>query len=729
MSPPSLTVELQPQEDGRVEVQTKTSLAGQSQAVVSPPFRETIQRQAVALALEAVSFDPATWQKIPLVFQALKDLGLASDSGFTGLREGIGTALFEAFFPPGGLREALRANLNAASATAPARIELNFRAEDAEAGAYPWELLHDPDRGFVFANRRVALIRYVACPLPVRKLMTSDALNLLLVTARPVSQPTDPIQLPLLVDAESKAIEDGLTEPLKSGAIHFEPLPAATAARSTWEQLSDYLTTHTAAQAPHILHFDGHGGFGRRCAMAPAGCGLLNPSGDTVCRGCGRHLDGSAQGYLAFEARNKRPHWVSAREMSNLLVDAGVRLAVLTACKSAVVAGQSVFSGLGPALIQAGVPAVVAMQFSVTAEAAKSFTRSFYLALAEYAPATKAMGLARAALFVDETAWYRPVLYLRTDANNPEGKLFARKSKPKPAAVTPSAVPSVPVALPSQPVTDARELLKCILRNLELTEAAFQQQIGRRNGLYVRMRDRLGDLPALNPQFGGGGELWQEGEWQRQWEDFFFQYYDQLTKSELFEFRQIRAITETTIQTQNRDTWRILQANPTLIDAIPRLNDLRVHLTVWLNKYDGLFVNTREMCVLYTGVQDGVPFPRGIERSIQDWLEPPAPQPASAPQSTAKPKLGEPCPQPTINHTDLRNAIVQYFSLEELAVLCADVQQDLEDRGIKEQVNPEIVGGSGKTAIVLNLITFLERRGQLGCLEAVARRMRPNAFQ
>ena len=386
----------------------------------------------MALALEAVSFDPAAWQTIPQVFQALKDLGLGSDSGFTGLREGIGKALFEAFFPPGGLREALRANLNAATAEAPARIELNFRAEDAEVSAYPWELLYDPDRGFLFANRRAALIRYVACPLPVPKLMTSDALNLLLVTSRPISQPTDPIQLPLLVDAESKAIEDGLAEPLASGAIHLDPLPAASPARSTWELLSDYLTTHTGAQAPHILHFDGHGGFGRRCAIAPAGCGLLNPASDNVCRGCGRHLDGPAQGYLAFEARNKRPHWVSAREVSNLLVEAGVRLAVLTACKSAVVAGQSVFSGMGPALIQAGVPAVVAMQFSVTVEAARSFTRSFYLALAQYAPLTRAMGRARAALFADETAWYRPVLYLRTDAKNPDGKLFARKSKPKP---------------------------------------------------------------------------------------------------------------------------------------------------------------------------------------------------------------------------------------------------------------------------------------------------------
>ena len=65
MPAPAITVEFQPQADGRIEVQTKTSLTGQSQAVVSPPFRDPIQRQAVALALEAVSFEPTFWQKAP----------------------------------------------------------------------------------------------------------------------------------------------------------------------------------------------------------------------------------------------------------------------------------------------------------------------------------------------------------------------------------------------------------------------------------------------------------------------------------------------------------------------------------------------------------------------------------------------------------------------------------------------------------------------------------------
>lgn len=431
MPTPSLTIELQVQGNDRIDVRIRSNLTGQSQGVVTPPFSGAHQRQAVALALEEVRFALPAWQSVPEVFQALKDLGLGNDSGFTRLRDKVGKALFDAVFPPGNLREALHASLNAATTDSPARIELSFRAEDADIGAYPWELLYEEPRGFLFSNPRAALARYVACTLPVPELITSDAINLLLVAPRPVSRPTDPIQLPTLVDSESKAISEGLAEPLARGAIHLDPLPDASPSRSTWEQLNDYLTMHKGAQAPHILHFDGHGGFGQRCAMPPAGCGLPNLANDTCCRACGRRLDGPPQGYLAFESRNKQPHWVSAEELSNLLIAAGVRLAVLTACKSAVVAGQSVFSGMGPALIKTGVPAVVAMQFSVTDEAARGFTHSFYLALAQYEPLTRAMGLARASLFAYETAWYRPVLYLRTDAHNPDGRLFTRTSKPE----------------------------------------------------------------------------------------------------------------------------------------------------------------------------------------------------------------------------------------------------------------------------------------------------------
>ncbi len=45
--------------------------------------------------------------------------------------------------------------------------------------------------------------------------------------------------------------------------------------------------------------------------------------------------------------------------------------------------------------------------------------------------------------------------------------------------------------------------------------------------------------------------------------------------------------------------------------------------------------------------------------------------------------------------------------------------------GEYHQVDPEIVGGSGKPAQVLNLIQYLDRRGYLDYLVKAVRRARP----
>jgi hypothetical protein len=73
----------------------------------------------------------------------------------------------------------------------------------------------------------------------------------------------------------------------------------------------------------------------------------------------------------------------------------------------------------------------------------------------------------------------------------------------------------------------------------------------------------------------------------------------------------------------------------------------------------------------------------------------------------------------------LREAIVEKFSLDDLDLLCADVEQDLAADGIALQVSLELVGGSGKPGKVLNLIAYLERRGCLHYLVNAVRRSRP----
>jgi len=57
---------------------------------------------------------------------------------------------------------------------------------------------------------------------------------------------------------------------------------------------------------------------------------------------------------------------------------------LLNACQSA--RNARAFTGVGPALVDASLPAVVAMQFIVGDERARVFTQDFYGMLAHYLP-------------------------------------------------------------------------------------------------------------------------------------------------------------------------------------------------------------------------------------------------------------------------------------------------------------------------------------------------------
>ena len=65
------------------------------------------------------------------------------------------------------------------------------------------------------------------------------------------------------------------------------------------------------------------------------------------------------------------------------------------------------------------------------------------------------------------------------------------------------------------------------------------------------------------------------------------------------------------------------------------------------------------------------------------------------------------------------------FDNDELEALCWDAQGLLEEAGIDLPVNLEIVGGGSKTAIVMNLIDYFERRGYLDYLVQAVRNERP----
>jgi len=154
---------------------------------------------------------------------------------------------------------------------------------------------------------------------------------------------------------------------------------------------------------------------------------------------------------------------------------------------------------------------------------------------------------------------------------------------------------NVPLASP-----DIYESMRDIQKNLMDTQRAIIAQSRRRNALVDSIEQRLGKSHL-------------------EYEKFFYKYYSQLNDEERFEFNQIRAITDG-LEKGNRKILEIIEAHPVILETVPQMTDLRQHLVFWLNKYDRFFLDNPAMCVLYTGVEDGVPFPRAVDDAVSDWL-------------------------------------------------------------------------------------------------------------
>ena len=92
---------------------------------------------------------------------------------------------------------------------------------------------------------------------------------------------------------------------------------------------------------------------------------------------------------------------------------------------------------------------------------------------------------------------------------------------------------------------------------------------------------------------------------------------------------------------------------------------------------------------------------------------------------TASPALTHSFSMPMLTNACVREAMLQAFSMEELQVLSFDIQNDLATNGISLLVSPEMVGGSSKSALILNLIQYLDRRGYLSYLVKAVRAARP----
>jgi hypothetical protein len=311
-----------------------------------------------------------------------------------------GQQLFETLFADQTLRSAWA---ECRGQSPKRRIRLEIDAAAAELHALPWELLHE-GTVMLAAHSNTPFSRYLRIALPWGGPVEERPIGLLVVISNPDDLESEYNLVPIDVARERESLESVFTQvgPDKLQA-HFLDAPA------TLERLEQALRG-----GYHVLHFVGHGAYSIR--RRQAALYMQDDEGHTH-----RVLDDALAGMLARQG--VRP-----------------RLIFLVACQSATRSTVDAFLGLGPKLVNVGVPAVVAMQDVVTIETGRKFSAAFYQRLLDPSkptPVDQAVNEARSTLLTggrpDAAV---PVLFMRLksgqlwgDEADARGKLLGAKPK------------------------------------------------------------------------------------------------------------------------------------------------------------------------------------------------------------------------------------------------------------------------------------------------------------
>jgi pimeloyl-ACP methyl ester carboxylesterase len=248
-----------------------------------------------------------------------------------------------------------------------------------ELMSVPWEYLYDePD--FLAVSAWTPVVRYLDVARPRAPLAVSPPLRVLGIIS-------DVVDLPGLdVEGERRRLEAALRPPRAQGRVEVHWTQAATL---------DALLRKLHYGDFHVLHFIGHGAYDET----------------------------REDGLLLFQGPDEGGHEITGERLGMILQDhRSLRLVVLNACEGARSSQSDPFAGVAASLVQRGIPAVVAMQFEITDDAALTFAAYFYEALAHGDPVDRAVVHARLGIFAsgNDVEWGTPVLFLRAA----DGRLF-----------------------------------------------------------------------------------------------------------------------------------------------------------------------------------------------------------------------------------------------------------------------------------------------------------------
>lgn len=360
--------------------------------------------------LAALQWEHKVVERFPKYVQPLTDLKLMRGSNLVaGFNAKVGQALFDILFSK---REAF-AKLEKAMESKPAALQLRFDENAVAIARYPWELLYYGKTSLGMQGGGLQITRYITCHNSPSPLKVKPPLRILFISPRPSDQDELPnVEVPALIQM-----------------LVAQPFRCERLEPPTWAALRDKLSEARKNKEPyHILHFDGHGNVNVVCPNCKKPCGPAQKYCE-ICK-CDLTWAATPTGDLYFEKADGKTDAVSADRFCQLLASddpaLSPRLVVLSACRSGEVKGESVFNSLAPALIQAGVPAVIAMQGMVEVAMAKKFMEAMYRELAHTGNIPYAVNEARWTISDDK--FFIPVVYLRS-TDDGHGQLFETASR------------------------------------------------------------------------------------------------------------------------------------------------------------------------------------------------------------------------------------------------------------------------------------------------------------
>lgn len=301
-------------------------------------------------------------------------------------------------------------------------IRIRLALSPPELAVLPWEVLYDQrTKCYLSTSGKTPLTRYINLFEPIRYLKIAPPVKVLAVI---------PGGSGLDVEKEEKLISDALKE---LGSVHIDVLKEKVTRAGISRALVE--------EQYHILHFIGHGTFE------------------------------NGQGYLLINTEDDDFDLVSADIFADFFRNyASLKLVVLNACQGAEVSSSKELAGMAPQLVSRGIPAVVAMQYPISDDAALVFAKEFYLKLCSgwsRGQVDTAVSHARNRIHMDvkePMAFATPVLFMRS----PTGIIFDLEHEPERRSGIFQRFTNLFTSAPVKNVSRLRQLKETYEKNIEV---------------------------------------------------------------------------------------------------------------------------------------------------------------------------------------------------------------------------------------------------------------------